>query len=79
MLQHVYAIEAIINAVREAVIANPHTNMSSIRCDLQLDHTKVYRNIKTNLSWHLKDVQHKDYFSKICLIEKLFVIGFQNK
>ncbi len=33
--------EATINAVREAVIANPHTSTRSIGYDLQLDHIKA--------------------------------------
>ncbi|EFN74373.1 hypothetical protein EAG_14224, partial [Camponotus floridanus] len=44
--------EATINAVREAVIANPHTSTRSIGHELQLDHTKVHRIIKHNLGWH---------------------------
>ena len=70
--------EATINAVREVIIANPHTSTRSIGYNLQLDQSSQNKK-KILAGIHLKDIQHKNYFPKICLVEKLFVIDFQSK
>ncbi|KYQ53505.1 hypothetical protein ALC60_00031, partial [Trachymyrmex zeteki] len=44
--------EIIIDQVRDAVLANPHTSTRCIARDLNTDHTKVHRIIKNNLGCH---------------------------
>ncbi|KYM95730.1 hypothetical protein ALC62_13637, partial [Cyphomyrmex costatus] len=44
--------EVIINQVRDAVLANPHTSTRCIARYLNIDHTKVHRIIKNDLGWH---------------------------
>ena len=41
-----------INAVRDALVANPHTSTRSIAQDLGMNHTTVHRVIKHDLGWH---------------------------
>jgi hypothetical protein len=44
--------EQIIDQVREAVSANPHTSTRCIARDLNMTQIKVHRIIKKNLEWH---------------------------
>jgi len=41
-----------INAVRDALVANPHTSTRSIAQDLEMNHVTVHRIIKHDLKWH---------------------------
>lgn len=41
-----------INAVREAVLANPHTSTRAVGRDLHMGHTKVHKILKRDLKWH---------------------------
>lgn len=44
--------EQMIEQVREAVAANPHTSTRCVGRDLNIDHSRVHRIVKKNLGWH---------------------------
>jgi hypothetical protein len=44
--------EQVIQRVREAVSADPHTSTRCVGRDLNLHNVRVYRIIKKNLQWH---------------------------